>query len=82
MTGDGGLEFIEFAEGSTKIRLGGLNEKPKQFQPKMFQLGSLGQYIHHRPPNLRTSGPFCPSIKYNRRPGDETLVKSEAQVRK
>ena len=29
MTGDGGLEFIEFAEGPTKVRPGGLNEKPK-----------------------------------------------------
>ena len=82
MKGDGGLKFIEFAGGPTKIRPGGLNEKPKQFQPKMFQLGSLGQYIHHRPLNLRTTGPFCLSIKYNRRPGDENLVRSQAQVRK
>lgn len=35
--GDNGLEFVEFAEKSTKTRPGGLNAKPRQFQPKMFQ---------------------------------------------
>ena len=31
MKGDG-LEFVEFAEGQTKTRPGGLNAKPRQFQ--------------------------------------------------
>jgi len=31
MKGDDGLEFIEFAEGPTKTRPGGLNVKPRQF---------------------------------------------------
>ena len=39
MNGDDGLEFVEFAEGSTKTRLGGLSAQPKQFQPKMFHTG-------------------------------------------
>ena len=39
MNGDDGLEFVEFAEGPTKTRLGGLSAQPKQFQPKMFHTG-------------------------------------------
>ena len=39
MKGDNGLEFVEFAEGPTITRPGGLNAKPRQFQPKMFQTG-------------------------------------------
>ena len=39
MKGDDGLEFVEFAEGPTKTRPGGLNAKPRQIQPKMFQTG-------------------------------------------
>ena len=62
MKGDDGLEFVEFAEGSTKTRPGGLNAKPRQVQPKMFQAGEercpvalFRQYISRRPPDLRTS---------------------------
>ena len=40
MKGDDGLEFVEFTEGPTKTRPGGLNAKPRQFQPKMFQTGA------------------------------------------
>ena len=82
MTGDDGLEFVEFAEGPTKARPGGLNAKPRQFQPKMFQTGGercpvalFRQYISRRPPNLRTSGPFYLSIKYNRGSSDEIWYK-------
>ena len=39
MNGDDGLEFVEFSEGPTKTRPGGLSAKPSQFQPKMFQTG-------------------------------------------
>ena len=41
MSGDDGLEFVEFAEGPTETRPGGLsaNAKPRQFRPKMFQTG-------------------------------------------
>ena len=76
MKGDDGLEFVEFAEGPTKTRPGGLNAKPRQFQPKMFQTGGVAlfrQYIIF--PNLRTSGPFDLSIKYNRRSSDEIWYK-------
>ena len=78
MKGDDGLEFVEFAEGPTKTRHGGLNAKSRQFQPKMFQTGRerctvalFREYISRRPPNLRTSGPFYLSIKYNRGSSDE-----------
>ena len=77
------LEFVEFAEGPTKTRPGGLNAKPRQFQPKMFQTGGercpvalFRQYIiSRRPPNLRTSGPFYLSIKYNRGSSDKIWYK-------
>ena len=79
MKGDDGLEFVEFAEGPTKTRPGGLNAKPRQFQPKMFQTSGercpvalFRQYINRRPRNLRASGPFYLSIKYNSGPSHET----------
>ena len=81
MKGDDGLELVEFAEGPTKTRPGSLNAKPRQFQPKMFQTGgercpvALFQYISCKPHNLRASGPFYLSIKYNSGPGDETWYK-------
>ena len=82
LKGDDGLEFVEFAEGPTKTRPGGLNAKPRQFQPKMFQTGGercpvalFRQYISRRPPSLRTSGAFYLSIKHNRGPGDEIWYK-------
>ena len=59
MKSDDGLEFVEFAGGPTKTRPGGLNAKPRQFQPKMFQTGVercpvmlFCQFISRRPPNL------------------------------
>ena len=82
ISGDDGLEFVEFAEGPTKTRPGGLSANSRQFQPKMFQTGEgkcpvalFRQYISRRPPNLRTSGPFYLSIKYNRRADDEIWYK-------
>ena len=74
--------FVEFAEGPTKSRSGGLNAKPRQLQPKMFQTGGerctvalFRQYMSRRPPNLRTSGPFYLSIRYNRGSSDEIWYK-------
>ena len=82
MKGDDGLEFAEFAEGPTKTSPGGLNAKPRQFQPKMFQTGGercplvlFRKHISRRPPNLRTSGPLYLSIKYNRGSSDEIWYK-------
>ena len=82
MKGDDGLEFVEFAEVPTKTRPGGLSAKSRQFQPRMFQTGEgkcpvtlFRQYISFRPPNLRTSGPFYVSIKFNRRADDEIWYK-------
>ena len=51
-----------------------LNAKPRHFEAKMFQtrrercpVALFRQYISRRPPNVRASGPFYRSIKYNRR---------------
>ena len=33
------LEFVEFVEGPTKTRPGGLSAKPREFQAQMFQAG-------------------------------------------
>ena len=81
MNSDNGLEFVEFAEGPTKSRFE-CKVKKVQFQPKVFQTGegkcpvaSFRGYFSRRPPNLRTSGPFYLSIKYNRRADDEIWYK-------
>ena len=82
MKGDDDLEFVEFADGPTKTRPGGLNAKTRQFQPKMFQtrgerypVALFRQYISRRPRNLRARGPFYLLTKYNSEPGDETWYK-------
>ena len=82
MKGDDGLEFVEFAEGPTKTRPGGLNAKRRQSQPKMFQTSGercpvalFRQYINRRPRNLRANDPFYLSIKYNSGPSNETWYK-------
>ena len=55
MSCDDVMEFVEFAEGPTKTRPGGLSAKPRQFQLKMFQTGEVKcpvalfrQYISRR----------------------------------
>ena len=82
MKGDDDLEFVEFPEGPTKTRRGGLNAKTRQFQPKMYQTGAercpvvlFLQYVSRIPPSLRTSGPCYLSIKYNRGSSDESWYK-------
>ena len=35
---DNSVEFVQFAEGQTKTRQGGLHTKLRDFQPRMFTL--------------------------------------------
>ena len=83
MKGNDGLEFVEFAEGSTKTRPGGLSAKSRQFQPKMFQtrkgkcpVALFRQYISCRPPNLRTSTTNGPTTKFGTRYSPWEKIKS------
>ena len=76
------LSLLSLLKGQRKPKPGGLNAKPRQFQPKMFHTGGercpvalFRQYINRRPRNLRASGPFYLSIKYNSGPSDETWYK-------
>ena len=78
----GGFQNHERWCHGLEFRPGGLNAKPRQFEPKMFQTGGercpvalFRQYISRRPPNLRTSGPFYLSIKYNIGSSDEITYK-------
>ena len=71
MKGDDGLDLLSLLKGQ---------QKPAQ--PKMFQTGGercpvalFRQHISRRPPNLRKSGPFYLSIKYNRGSSDEIWYK-------
>jgi len=36
---DNGVEFVQFTEGHTKTRQGGLHTKLRDFQPRMFAIG-------------------------------------------
>ncbi|CAH3015750.1 unnamed protein product [Porites evermanni] len=70
---DEGIEFVQFTEGPTKTRQGGLQSKNRDFQPRMFSVGGercpvaiFKQFVERRPLNMRWSGPFYLSIKRNR----------------
>ena len=87
MKGDDDLEFVEFADGPTKTRPGGLNARTRQFQPKMFQTSGercpvalFRQYISRRPRNLRARSPFYLLTKYNSGRGDETWYKIQPKI--
>jgi len=60
-----GVEFVQFTEGQTKTRQGGLHTKHRDFQPRMFAVGgqrcprALFKHFVSRPPqNLKTTGPL------------------------
>ena len=60
-----GRKFIEFTEGPSKIRQGGLNYKPRQIKPRMYEtcgercpLKIFGTYVSKRPLLKKTSGPL------------------------
>ena len=79
---DNGVEFVQFTEGQTKTRQGGLHTKHRDFQPRMFAVGGercpvalFKQFVSRRPQNLKTTGPFYLSIKTNRKPDDNVWFK-------
>lgn len=83
-TNDDGVEFVQFTEGPTKTRQGGLNSRKRDFQPRMFTVGGercpvaiFKQFVERRPPNMKFSGPFYLSIKRNRRSNDNTWFKCQ-----
>ncbi|CAH3024027.1 unnamed protein product [Porites evermanni] len=79
-----GMEFVQFTEGPTKTRQGGLQSKNRDFQPRMFSVGGercplaiFKQFVERRPLNMRWSGPFHLSIKRNRRLNDNIWFKTK-----
>ena len=79
---DNGVEFVQFTEGQTKTRQGGLHTKHRNFQPRMFAFGGercpvalFNQFESRRPQKLKTTGPFYLFIKTNRRPDDNVWFK-------
>ena len=67
---DEGMEFVQFTEGPTKTRQGGLQSKNRDFQPRMFSVGGercpvaiFKQFVERRPRNMRWSSPFYLSIQ-------------------
>lgn len=68
--GDDGIEYVEFAEGPTKTRQGGLNSKTREFQPRMVETGGnrcpvllFREYVSRRPEGMQQSCPFYLLIK-------------------
>ena len=62
---DNGVEFVQFTEGQTKTRQGGLHSQHRDFQPRIFAVGGewcpvalFKQFVSRRPQNLKTTGPF------------------------
>ena len=81
---DEGVEFVQFTEGPTKTRQGGLQSKNRDFQPRMFAVGGercpvalLKQFVERRPLNMQWSGPFYLSVKRNRKLDDNIWFKSQ-----
>ncbi|XP_028401230.1 uncharacterized protein KIAA1958-like [Dendronephthya gigantea] len=79
---DNGVAYIQYKEGPTKTRQGGLNCKPRNFQPRMFQtqgercpVALFREYVSRRPLSLQQTGPFYLSVKTNRRPDDHIWYK-------
>ena len=71
--GNNGVEFVQFTEGQTKTRQGGLHTKHCDFQPRMFAVGGercpvalFKPFVSCQPQNLKTTGPFYLSIKTNK----------------
>ena len=79
---DDGQEYVEFAEGMTKTRGGGLSKKSRDFSPKMFATGGercpvslMKEYLSRRPQQMKTPGPFYLSVNYNAK--DEIWFKAQ-----
>ena len=81
---DEGMEFVQFTEGPTKTRQGGLQSKNRDFQPSMFSVGGercpvalFKQFVEQRPLNTRWSGLFYLKIKRNGRLNDNIWFKTQ-----
>ena len=68
-----------------KTRRGGLQNKNRDFQPRMFSVGGgrclvalFKQFVERRPLNMRWSGPFYLSIKRDRRLNDNIWFKTQS----
>lgn len=79
---DNGLEFVQYTEGQTKTRQGGLHTKTRDFQPRMFAVGGercpvvfFKQFVSRRPQKMKTAGTFYLSIKTNRKPDNNLWFK-------
>ncbi|XP_028407819.1 uncharacterized protein KIAA1958-like [Dendronephthya gigantea] len=80
---DNGVAYIQYKEGPTKTRQGGLNYKaPRNFQPRMFQtegercpVALFREYVSRSPLSLQQTGPFYLSVKTSRRPDDHIWYK-------
>jgi hypothetical protein len=79
---DDDQEYVEFAEGMTKTRGGGLSKKSRDFSPKMFATGGercpvslMKEYLSRRPQQMKTPGPFYLSVNYNAK--DEIWFKAQ-----
>ena len=77
------MEFVQFTEGPTKTRQGGLQSKNRDFQPRMFSVAGercpvalFKQFVERRPLKMRWSGPFYLSFKRNRRLNDNIRFKT------
>ena len=85
------MEYVEFIENPTKTRQSGLSAKPRSCLPKMFATGDercpvaiFKEFLWHRPPELRTTGPLylscvpSPSsqVWYKRQPMGENKINS------
>lgn len=64
-------EYVEFTEGLTKTRNGGLSKKSRDFSPKMYAAGGercpvslFKENLSRRPTAMKTSGPFYLSVNY------------------
>ena len=86
---DNGMKFVQFTEGQTKTRQGGLHTTHRDFQPQMFVVGGercpvaiFKQFVSRQPQKLKTTGPFYLFIKTNRRPDDNVWFKVQPMAEK
>ena len=75
---------MQFTEGPTKTRQGGLQSKSRDFQPRMFAVGGercpvalFKQFVERRPLNMQWLGPIYLSVKRNRKLNDNIWFKSQ-----
>ena len=64
--GTGQIVKVEWIEGPTKTRQGGLNMRPRMVSQKLYRIGGnkcpvacIEKLLSKRPPDLSHSGPLC-----------------------